>query len=546
MTSFGGTSLLLRPKSDWKKYLAIFPAPSPPPLEHSHLRTMGDVLLRKAGYVQISTSYVVHRSMLHLYDSKKPASHWRLDGASYEVVANELGMVCRTVPEEALLEKEERVKLLEAENRGLGAKCEGLEQSAEVTKIAMAGLRTKTDERIIQLEAESRGSRERCSALESRASATKAIMEGLRTTINGRIRQLEASHQILYESQGRERELETENKMLKWRCQGLEENEKARCRGSEESERAKNLTTLAEKQANIRSLGVENDNLSALLLMREETMRKLETENAVLKIRIEKLEDSGMTGATTLSVEKERVRELEIENVCLRSKCEELEEKERKREMILAEDKDKRYNELEADLAALILRCEALEESEMVEETNLILEDNERIRQLETDNARLENRCEELEEVESKREKLMKKFGLDVTEVRMKIAANITSLGHLCESFDEMGRPRAKDLSKEELQLVLYRPFKPEADSAALRYRFGKPEEKDRAWEMTMLSGDLALPNGPPLSRKDWKAVAMVYYIPYGALVLVLLAATISGLPNAVGRVLTELCLSMD
>lgn len=52
--------------------------------------------------------------------------------------------------------------------------------------------------------------------------------------------------------------------------------------------------------------------------------------------------------------------------------------------------------------------------------------------------------------------------------------------------------------------------------------------------------------NGTLSSGMDWKACMMVYYVPYGVIIVVLLVATISGLPNMVGNVLRELCWSMD
>ncbi|KAL2041265.1 hypothetical protein N7G274_006210 [Stereocaulon virgatum] len=73
-------------------YLAIYPKPAPSQ-DYRQLRLVGDVRLRKQGYVSTRQSHRVHKSMLKPYDRSKPSHYYRLTASSLEYVAIQLQIV---------------------------------------------------------------------------------------------------------------------------------------------------------------------------------------------------------------------------------------------------------------------------------------------------------------------------------------------------------------------------------------------------------------------------------------------------------------------
>lgn len=72
-------------------YLPIYPVP-PESLYRHQLQLADKVILRKPGYLSLRETYTVPRSMLRLYDTQKPASHYRLSVESFNAVAEILGV----------------------------------------------------------------------------------------------------------------------------------------------------------------------------------------------------------------------------------------------------------------------------------------------------------------------------------------------------------------------------------------------------------------------------------------------------------------------
>lgn len=71
------------------------PAPNLP-----QLRLVDDVRLRRQGYVCARRSYLVHHTMLMLYDSTKAPDHYRLTPGSCAIVARHLGLPVLTVTQQ--------------------------------------------------------------------------------------------------------------------------------------------------------------------------------------------------------------------------------------------------------------------------------------------------------------------------------------------------------------------------------------------------------------------------------------------------------------
>ena len=73
-------------------YLAIYPKPVPSQ-DYRQLCLVGDVRLRKQGYVSTRQSHRVHKSMLKPYDSSRPSDCYRLTASSLEYAAIQLRIV---------------------------------------------------------------------------------------------------------------------------------------------------------------------------------------------------------------------------------------------------------------------------------------------------------------------------------------------------------------------------------------------------------------------------------------------------------------------
>lgn len=71
------------------------PAPNLP-----QLRLVDDVRLRRQGYICARRSYLVHHTMLMLYDSTKAPDHYRLTPGSCAIVARHLGLPVLTVTQQ--------------------------------------------------------------------------------------------------------------------------------------------------------------------------------------------------------------------------------------------------------------------------------------------------------------------------------------------------------------------------------------------------------------------------------------------------------------
>ena len=87
---------------------------------HPPLRLHNEVLLRKPGYIRVDKVHVVHRDMLQLYDWRKDAAFYKMDGASYATIAHVFEIETLTVAGEThsvfwLREKERMIEKFKAD-----------------------------------------------------------------------------------------------------------------------------------------------------------------------------------------------------------------------------------------------------------------------------------------------------------------------------------------------------------------------------------------------------------------------------------------------